>query len=334
VLSAKPRVAVALAPVTQSEFVALVAALESLGAVARFELVVPSLDVMDTTARVRALLANPRVVEVEPVHEYLRRGHDRVVLAGDDPGVRGRSMASLLAGSDGSDRHDPAPMTPPAVVAWLATAWSPMVPEPLQKDDVRQPANDGAQLVPDYTDPAAVRFVQRWVRTGDVAVEIAPRTGALTVHMARATGPRGHVVAIAAAADSERLRACFALNGVTGWTEIITTHEDADIERALTKLDVIDVLCIDESDFDVSRLDAVTSTLLDGRVRKLLARIPPPSLSPATDALHELLVALRDRAGASFGVVSWDGRVTPAVLSELLATDDFVLVAVDMVTPG
>ena len=330
VVSAKARVAVALAPVTQSEFVALVVTLESLGALARFDLVLPALDVADMTARVGAPLPDPHVIRIEPIHEYLRAGHDQVVLADDDPRVRGRSMASLLAATEGSKQPDPKSMTPRAVVAWLATAWSPMVPEPLQQDDVRQPANDGVELVSGYADPAAVRFVRRSVLTGDVAVEIAPRTGAITVHMARATGPRGRVVAIAAAPDSDRLRACLALNGVAGWTEVVTTREDADIEKALSTLDRIDVLCIDENDFDSSALEAARSALLEARVRKLLVRIAPCSLRPDPDAVRELFAVLRARAGASYGTVSWDGRVMPASVDELLAVNDFTLVAATM----
>ena len=293
-VSAKARVAVALAPVTQSEFVALVATLESLGALARFDLVLPALDVADMTARVGALLPDPHVIRIEPIHEYLRAGHDQVVLADDDPRVRGRSMASLLAATEGSKQPDPKSMTPPAVVAWLATAWSPMVPEPLQQDDVRQPANDGEQLVSGYADPAAVRFIRRSVLTGDVAVEIGPRTGAITVHMARATGPRGRVVAIAAAPDSDRLRACLALNGVAGWTEVVTTREarghregafDARPDRR--PLHRRGRLRLE------TPLEAARSALLEARVRKLLVRIAPCSLRPDPDAVRELFAVLR-----------------------------------------
>jgi hypothetical protein len=333
-VSAKPRIALALAPVTQSEVVALVTTLETLGATARFELVVPALDLEETTARVHALLEDPHPVRVEPIHEYLRLGHDRVVLASDDPGARGRSMAAMVAATEQvSSRRDPMPMTPAAVVVWLARSWSPRVPEVLREDDVHEPANAGQPLVRGYTDPAACRFVQRWVTAGEIGVEIAPRTGALSVHMARATGPRGRVIAIADASDSERLLTCFALNGVTAWTEILTTHDDADIEKAMSTLDGVDVLCIDGNDFDPSALEAVSSAVLEGRVRKLLARIAPPSLRREPDAVRELFARMRERASASFGSVSWDGRVTPAPLDELLAVDDFSLVAADMGRP-
>jgi hypothetical protein len=330
-VSAKPRVALALAPVTQSEVVALVTALETLGATDRFDLVVPALDLKETTARVHALLKDPHAVRVEPIHEYLRLGHDRVVLASDDPGARGRSMAAMLAATEQlSSGRDPMPMAPAALIAWLARSWSPRVPEVLQESDVVESANADQPLVPGYTDPAACRFVQRWVAAGDVAVEIAPRTGTLSVHMARAAGPRGRVIAIADASDRERLRTCFVLNGVSPWTEIMTTHDSADIQKAMSTLDGVDVLCLDGNDSDSSALEAVSSAILEGRVHKLLARIAPRSVRREPDAVRDVFTRMRERASASFGSVSWDGRVTPARLDELLAVDDFSLVAADM----
>ena len=196
-VSPNPRVAVALTPSTETEVVALVAALGSLDVLDRVDLFVPALDTTSTEARVRELLVDPSVVRVESIHDYLRLGHDHAVLVSDDPSERGRSMAALLAAPEQplADRGQ-AVMTPSAVVAWLASAWTANVPESL-RDDVIQPTAVTEQLVGTFADPAAGRFVgtarrDRRDRGRDPAPDRRPRRADGAINRAARSRPRHH----------------------------------------------------------------------------------------------------------------------------------------------
>ena len=148
--------------------------------------------------------------------------------------------------------------------------------------------------------------------------------------MARSTGPRGHVLVITDERDCDRVRDCLALNGVAAWTDIVIMHEQADAQNALSKFERVDLLCIAGHDFDTSSPRSRERALLERRVRTLLVRIAPTSLRHEPDAVRELFVQLRAAMGAAFATVSWDGRVIATALDELLAVDDFILVAVDV----
>jgi len=325
---------VALTPATETEVVALVTALDSLDVLDGVDLVVPALDTKSTEARVRELLVDPSVVRVESIHDYLRLGHDRAVLVSDDPSARGRSMAALLspAGQSLADRGQ-AVTSPSEVVAWLASAWTPSVPESL-RDDVIQPIAIARQLVATLADPAAGRFVEQHVATGEIAVEILPKTGDLAVRMARSTGPRGHVLVIVDETDADRLRDYLALNSVNAWTDLVIMHEPSDAQNALSKFDRVDLLCIAGHDLDTTAVEAASEAVLERRVRRLLVRIAPASLRHEPDAVRELFVQLRADMGAAFATVSWDGQAIATPLDELLCVDESVLVAVDVIRPS
>jgi hypothetical protein len=333
VVSAKPRVAVALTPATESEFVALVATLEGLDLMDRCDLVVPALDVAATKARVASLLGDRSLTQVEPIHTYVETGHMHAVLVGEDPAERGRSIAALVrAVLTGDERTSPAVVTPSAVVAWLASSWQLEVPEPLRRNGVVLPAAEQEQIVGDATDPAGAHFIERFVRSRDTAIEIRPINGSVAVHLARAVGPLGHVAAIAPPGDHARLRDCFALNGVSEWTVIHEAQDTADIESVLAALPRIDLLCIDDGQLDCGSLIAAAGTLVSGRVGRLLVRLAPRSLRGRPDPITQLFHALRDRMGATFAMVDWDGDVRPTPVEELLDADDALLVAADMNT--
>jgi len=331
VVSAKPRVAVALTPATESEFVALVATLAGLDVLDRCDLVVPALDVTATETRVAALLDDPAVAHVEPIHTYVESGHAHAVLVGADPVTRGQSVATLVrACLSGDDHATTTAVTPSAVVAWLASSWRLDVPEPLRNNGVVLPPTEYEQIVGELTDPAAAHFIERFVEIRETAVDIAPVNGLLTVHLARAVGPLGHVAAIVRPTDRARLQDCFALNGVAAWTAIHDAHDSADIGSVLGGLPRIDLVCIDDGRFDCTSLLAARGALVSRHVRRLLYRLPPHSLRGQPDPARATFEAMRHSAGAAFGVVGWDGEVQPIPVDELLAVDDALLVAADM----
>ena len=330
VVSAKPRVAVALTPATESEFVALVATLDGLDALDRCDLVVPALDVAATKARVASLLDDPAVAHVEPIHAYVERGHAHAVLVGADPVTRGHSVARLVRACLTGNDATATTVTPSAVVAWLASSWRLEVPEPLRNNGVVLPPTEHEQIVGGAADPAAAHFVERFVGTRETGVDIAPVNGLLTVHLARAVGPLGHVAAIVQPTDRARLRDCFALNGVAAWTTIHDAEESGDVGSVLAGLPHIDLVCIDDGRFDCTSLVAAGSALLSGHVRRLLVRLAPRSLRGQSDPAREMFDVMRHNAGATFGVVGWDGNVDPTPVDELLAVDDSLLVVADM----
>jgi hypothetical protein len=336
VVSAKPRVAVALTPATESEFVALVATLAGLDVLDRCDLVVPALDVEATKARVSSLLEDPAVAHVEPIHAYVESGHTRAVLVGADPATRGHSVATLVrALLSGDERPSTTAVAPSSVVAWLASSWQLDVPEPLRNNGVVLPPAEREQIVGEAADPAAAHFIERFVRPRDTAVEVGPINGVLTVHLARAVGPLGHVATIARPADSARLRDCFALNGVSAWTTIHEAHDAAEIASVLAGLPHIDVVCIDDGRLDCASLAGAAGALVGGRVRTLLVRVVPRSLrgEPGqSDPVRELFCALRERAGATFALVGWDGEIHPTTAKEVLEADDALLLAAEMNT--
>jgi hypothetical protein len=338
--SARTRVAIALAPATETEVVALVAALDALGMLDRYELIVPALDAGRTTDRIRALLPASAAVRVEAVHDYLDRGHDLAVLADDDPSMRGRSMAALLADTAARPRGDDTHrIAPAAVIAWLARSWSLNVPEqlwpafpvecrratPVSDDDVllRVRAGDGSY------DPASVRFAERHVTRGDVVVDVIPGTGAVTVCLARITGPTGHVIAIGSDEGSP-LRDNLALNEVLAWTDVATPGEPSTVARVVDELPRVDLLRIGRADHELDYLAAAVPAMCERRVGRLLARVGPTALRPRPDPLRSLLRDLQHKIGASFAAVAWDGSASPSSLDELLSEDDFVLLAADM----
>jgi hypothetical protein len=340
----KPRIAVALSPATETEVVALVAALDTVGALDRLELVVPALDVEQARSRICALLPDASAVRIEPMHEYLQKGHDRAALIGDDARERGRSMAAVLTAM--SDTGDPASSDEPSpaeVVAWLARSWAPSVLDALRPDGPR-PGEDvllrsrGTSAMPlawdeGRDDPAAIRFVERSVSAEDAVFDATPGAGEMTIRAARLVGPRGHVVASAGPGEVDRLRDNLALNGVSGWSEVVTIAEPLDLTKELGRCERLNLLRIDRAaDDDGSYLDAAAAALLGGHVARLLTRVAPSSIRPVPDPVRVLFETMRARVGAAFAIVVWDGSVRTSTVDDLFAGDDIRLVAVDM--PG
>lgn len=253
------RLALGLTSSTEAEFVALVdlaAPLLAEGIPA--ELVVPALDQRSVCSRVADLVGQGSVVVVEPAHEYLRRGHDRVALVGDDPIGRGRSLGAALAWLrsllDGpAPETDEGPDTDPdpgQVVAWLGDAR--VVSRPPAADAVDRvgalpvvPLENGRLLVrtawggtllaftsdrsltPDLVldgvyDPAFVRFLERHLRVGGVAVDVGANVGLFSVRMAQLVGASGSLLALEADPEVHAvLQENLDMNYVSGWAQAL-----------------------------------------------------------------------------------------------------------------
>lgn len=253
------RLALGLTPSTEAEFVALVdMARPLLAEGVPAELVVPALDQGFARRRVANLVGVDSVVVVEPAHEYLRRGHDRVALVGDDPIGRGRSLAAALAWlhslldgpvpepGEGPDT-DPGPGQ---VVAWLGDGR--VASRPPAADVVDRvgslpvvPLENGRLLVrtawggtllaftsdrsltPDLVldgayDPAFVRFLERHLRVGGVAVDVGANVGLFSVRMAQLVGPSGSVLALEADPEVHGvLQENLDMNYVSGWAQAL-----------------------------------------------------------------------------------------------------------------
>lgn len=248
------RLAVGLSARNEAEFVALVGlAGPLLARGAPVTVVVPALDHGATTRHVTALVGSGTSLTVEPAHEYLERGHDRVALVGDDPVARGQSLPealrwlqSILDGHAGDTRVGP---DPGHVVAWLGGSSFPRpvadggeVPTsayavvPLENGRSLIRTAWGAKLLafsadrsltPDLAldgvyDPAFVRFLERNVGAGSAAVDVGANVGVFAVRLAQLVGPSGSVLALEADPDIHAvLQENLDLNYVSGWARAV-----------------------------------------------------------------------------------------------------------------
>lgn len=248
------RLAVGLTPTTEAEFVVLVQladALLSNGPAC--VIVVPALDQRLVRDRVADLVGEtPRVV-VEAAHDYLRLGHDRVALVGDDPALRGRSIVAALEwlrSLDGGAAQQQRGPAPDRVIAWLGSGHFPPAPLPADAPNRREslpvvPLENGQvllrtawgatllaltsdrSLTPDLVldgvyDPAFVRFLERSITPGAVAVDVGANIGIFSVRLAQLVGPSGSVLALEADPDIHRiLQENLDMNYVSGWARAL-----------------------------------------------------------------------------------------------------------------
>lgn len=250
------RLAVGLTSGNEAEFVALVdmaGPLVAEGAPA--VLVVPALDRAATRRRVRELVGDDPCVVVEPAHEYLRNGHDRAVLVGADPAVRGHGVAASVAwlrslrGASAVSAAGASP-DPADVLTWLGSdvlsarrraGGREASPGPVAValgDDrllVRTPwgakllafAGDRS-LTPDLAldgvyDPAFVRFLEQHVAAGAFVVDVGANVGVFSVLLAQLVGPAGHVMALEADPEVHAvLQENLDLNYVSGWARALS----------------------------------------------------------------------------------------------------------------
>ena len=244
------RLAVGLVASNEAEFVALVGLSRPVVADGTAAvLVVPALDREATTSRVARLVGQAPGVVVEAAHEYLRHGHDRSALVGDDPVERGRSLVDALdwlRHPAPEDHRAPGAVPGPAeVLAWLGQERflppAAQVPAGSAGRTAVVPLGDGRlllrtawggklvvfardrSLTPDLAldgvyDPSFVRFLERNITAGAVVVDVGANVGLFAVRMAQLAGPSGSVLALEADPELHAvLQENLDMNYVGGW---------------------------------------------------------------------------------------------------------------------
>lgn len=348
------RVALVLTQTTEAEFVALVTLAKHSGTAPRVAVVVPALDVEATRAHVASLLGDDwGPVVVERIHDYLERGHDAALFVSDDAAERGRSLASavqLLNGATTDLLDDP--VSPSALVAWLAQQTTLRIPDalappprrgrelvaPVSDDRVvlrtswggtlvcatATPVAEGLTLLGTY-DPREVRTLEHTLQWGHDVIDASAGIGALAVRMAQLVGPRGRVTAVARDAEAyELLQQNLDLNGVAAWVQTATDWDCLDhVTRpvALLRVAETDVL---------EALERAATAIESAMIRALLIRLEPAALRGGADPIGQMLRHYRDALGATFGAVSLAGTIMPTTAERVLAADDPGAVLVEL----